>query len=77
MLMTEGARLMVYDPKVEREQALREFADHGLAEKFDFGTQFISAVSPREAIVRKGGYSANYRTGQTPLRARSRSVGIV
>lgn len=49
ILMEEGARLMVYDPKVTREQALREFADHGI--KADFGNLFVTAQSPREAVI--------------------------
>jgi len=49
LLMEDGARLFVYDPCVERPQALREFAEHGMADKYDYGSQFIMASSAREA----------------------------
>eukprot|EP00386_Alphamonas_edax_P001387 GDKI01004154.1.p1 GENE.GDKI01004154.1~~GDKI01004154.1.p1 ORF type:complete len:500 (-),score=110.45 GDKI01004154.1:24-1523(-) len=53
MLMADGARVHVYDPKVTREQALREFEDHcmanGAATPFDLDKQFITAKTPQEA----------------------------
>ena len=48
ILMEEGARLFCYDPQVTRTQALREFDDHGIQR--DFGSCFITAASPEEAI---------------------------
>ena len=48
MLMEEGARLFCYDPQVTRQQALREFEDHGVNR--DFGTSFCTAATPEEAI---------------------------
>merc|ERR1712203_921243 len=46
MLMQDGANVYVYDPKVERADALREFRDHGM-EVDD--NQFIFTSSPEEA----------------------------
>merc|ERR1711988_168896 len=52
MLLTEGARLYCYDPKVERENALREFADHGhTSSQFDFERNFVTCQSAKEAIT--------------------------
>ncbi|CEL95669.1 unnamed protein product [Vitrella brassicaformis CCMP3155] len=55
LLMSDGAILHVYDPKVTREQALQEFRDHRL--EFDFEKQFFweedaeSAVQDSHAIL--------------------------
>jgi len=49
MLMDEGARLYCYDPKVTRDQALREFSDHGV-KKDDWGTCFTTCQTPDEAV---------------------------
>merc|ERR1712061_473742 len=46
MLMQDGANVHVYDPKVEREDALREFKDHGMEVE---DNQFIFSRSPEEA----------------------------
>ena len=46
-LMNDGAILQVYDPKVDREQALTEFKDHNLAH--DFEKQFFMFKSAQEA----------------------------
>jgi UDPglucose 6-dehydrogenase len=47
MLMQDGAIVHVYDPKVEREGAIEEFAIHGTQVKDE---QFIFAESPEAAV---------------------------
>jgi len=47
MLMQDQAQVYVYDPKVEREDAIREFSDHGM--KVD-ESSFFFAQTPEEAV---------------------------
>jgi UDPglucose 6-dehydrogenase len=47
MLLQDMAKVHVYDPKVKREDAMREFKDHGM--EFD-EDNFIFANTPAEAV---------------------------
>merc|ERR1712151_286206 len=47
MLMQDGANVHVYDPKVSREEAIREFKYHNM--DID-DKQFIFAKSPEDAV---------------------------
>merc|ERR1712232_514796 len=47
MLMQDQAKVYVYDPKVEREDAIREFSDHGM--EVD-ESSFFFAQTPEEAV---------------------------
>ena len=49
-LMKDGAVLHVYDPKVTKEQALIEFADHGLDRVLDLEKQFKFEAEVKEAV---------------------------
>merc|ERR1712153_158850 len=54
MLLNDGARVHVYDPKVEKEDALTEFAYHNMqvdAEKLIFESDPVAAVEGAHAIV--------------------------
>merc|ERR1712087_958551 len=54
MLLNDGARVHVYDPKVEKEDALREFAYHNMqvdAKKLIFEREPVAAVDGAHAIV--------------------------
>merc|ERR1712232_877573 len=47
MLMEDRANVHVYDPKVSREDALREFKDHGMEVEDD---NLVFAKTPEEAV---------------------------
>merc|ERR1712048_293513 len=47
MLMQDGAKVHVYDPKVKKEAALTEFKDHGM--EFDEANLVFSSA-PEEAV---------------------------
>merc|ERR1712125_178548 len=47
MLMQDGAFVHVYDPKVQREDAIREFSDHGM--EVD-ESSFFFTQTPEEAV---------------------------
>merc|ERR1712137_1021369 len=47
MLMQDQAKVYVYDPKVERDDAIREFSDHGM--EVD-ESSFFFAQTPEEAV---------------------------
>merc|ERR1712046_101229 len=54
MLMEDGANVHVYDPKVDREDAVREFEDHGMKvkdEKLIFTKTAQEAADAAHAIV--------------------------
>merc|ERR1711897_102841 len=54
MLMEDGANVHVYDPKVDREDAIREFEDHGMKvkdEKLLFTKTAEEAADGAHAIV--------------------------
>merc|ERR1711879_827372 len=54
MLMEDGANVYVYDPKVDREDAIREFEDHGMKvkdEKLLFTKSAEEAADGAHAIV--------------------------
>merc|ERR1712157_347934 len=54
MLMGDGANVYVYDPKVDREDAIREFEDHGMKvkdEKLLFTKSAEEAADGAHAIV--------------------------
>merc|ERR1711957_1044095 len=54
MLLNDGARVHVYDPKVSKEDALREFTYHNMqvdAEKLIFESDPVAAVEGAHAIV--------------------------
>merc|ERR1712157_703358 len=54
MLMEDGANVYVYDPKVDREDAIREFEDHGMKvkdEKLFFTKSAEEAAHGAHAIV--------------------------
>merc|ERR1711976_529841 len=54
MLMEDGANVHVYDPKVLREDAIREFEDHGMNVKdsrFHFCNSPLEAADGAHAIV--------------------------
>merc|ERR1712050_325602 len=54
MLMQDGANVHVYDPKVRREDAIREFTDHGMEvndKQFIFSGTAADAAAGAHAIV--------------------------
>merc|ERR1712110_1043945 len=54
MLMEDGAYVHVYDPKVEREEAIKEIEDHGMKvnqSKLIFTETAAEAVDGAHAIV--------------------------
>merc|ERR1711957_700035 len=54
MLLDDGALVHVFDPKVEKEEALKEFGYHGLtvdSERLIFETSPAAAVEDAHAIV--------------------------
>merc|ERR1712176_1742044 len=54
MLTEDGANVYVYDPKVDREDAIREFEDHGMKvknEKLLFTKSALEAADGAHAIV--------------------------